>query len=230
MSQIVTISGGGAPPPVPTMLPTNLFRYGEQGVWSTQLYAASTAIANTSSRIFSTPQGQQGQGFANALTIAETNLKTGGMVPAGVAYDVFGIAAEAALTTSTADAGTISQQSNTAALVGQVLNIIHNTVLTWDFTQTQVDIAPVLLCGAGGGAYGALAGAGQATPNEFIGTVQNGNGNVWMYRKHPVALPGQSVFAILARVGSRAAPIGAGNGMTLRVVLLGYYKNVIEIG
>jgi hypothetical protein len=50
-----------------------------------------------------------------------------------------------------------------------------------------------------------------------------------MYRKHPVALPGNSTFSVVARFGSRAAAIGA-QDIDLRVVLLGYYKNVIEIG
>ena len=50
-----------------------------------------------------------------------------------------------------------------------------------------------------------------------------------MYRKHPVALPGSTTFAILLRYGSRAAVVGA-NSQVVRVVLFGYYKNVIEIG
>jgi len=59
--------------------------------------------------------------------------------------------------------------------------------------------------------------------------MNNGNGNIWMYQKHPVALPGQTTFAIQLRAGSRAAAV-ANNSVAVRVVLLGYYKNVIEIG
>jgi hypothetical protein len=51
-----------------------------------------------------------------------------------------------------------------------------------------------------------------------------------MYRKHPVALPGNTTFAILITFGSRAAAIPAGFGVAVRVVLLGDYKSVIEIG
>jgi hypothetical protein len=51
-----------------------------------------------------------------------------------------------------------------------------------------------------------------------------------MYRKHPVALPGTTTFAIVLRYGSRAAAIGANGSCAVRVTLLGYYKNVIEIG
>jgi len=70
-------------PPVPFRQPTSLFRYGEQSIWSTQWLNGGTAVASSTFRLFATPLGQQGQGFQNALTIAETSLKTGGMIPAG---------------------------------------------------------------------------------------------------------------------------------------------------
>jgi hypothetical protein len=226
--------GSGPIPPVPFQTPQNIFRFGEQTLWSTQLLATTAAgIANQSLRMFTTPLGQVGQGFTNGLTIAETNLKEGGRVPAGVAYDVFGIATE--LTSSTAlqgggdvlgGAGTgISQQANTAALVADMLNVQRNSALSWDFTQTTVDICPVTLAGAGGGLFGAEA---TTLNNTSVGHMNNGNGQVWMYRKHPVALPGNSTFAILFRIGSRAANLN--NVMAVRLTLMGYYKNVIEIG
>ena len=215
----------GPIPPVPLQQPQNLFRFGEQCIWSTQLHQTG-AIASTTNRIFTTPIGQVGQGFTNALTIAETNLKEGGRVPSGVAYDVFGVAAEVCLSSAADDSGTISQSIDTQATIQSLLNIIQNGVLTWDFTQTQVDIAPIALCGAGGGAFGAVA---QNAAGANSGHMNNGNGSIWMYRKHPVALPGNSTFAITSRYGSRAAAV-ANNAVYLRIVLLGYYKNVIEIG
>jgi len=221
----VSVSPGAGPvPPVSFQQPTNLFRFGEQTIWSTQLYQAG-ALANTTNRIFTTPQGQSGQGFTNALSIAETNLKEGGRVPAGIAYDVFGIATEVALASAADDTGTLDGAIDTAAEIASLLNVIHNVVLQWDFTQTQIDICPVLLAGAGGGAFGAV-GTGNAAD---VGHMNNGNGNIWMYQKHPVALPGQTTFAIQLRAGSRAAAV-ANNSVAVRVVLLGYYKNVIEIG
>jgi hypothetical protein len=226
-SALVSPSGGSIPS-VPMQQPTNLFRFGEQSIWSTQLLSTANAgaIANSVNRIFSTPQGQQGQGFVNALSIAETNLKEGGRVPAGVAYDVFGVATEVALSTAALDAGSLSQPIATPAQIAALLNIIHNGVLSWDFTQTQVDICPVVLAGAGGGAFGAVA---QNAAGANSGHMNNGNGSIWMYQKHPVALPGQSTFAIQLRMGSRTAAI-AGTSVAVRVVLLGFYKNVIEIG
>ena len=172
---LVSVDAGPLPG-VPLQQPQNLFRFGEITIWSTQFHAATTALQSGTFRLFSTPIGNQGQGFVNALSITETN-----------------------------------------------------GILSWDFTQTQVDICPVMLAGAGGGAFGAVATADTGTP-VTTGTMQNGNGGVWMYRKHPVALPGNSTFAIVLRYGSRAAAVSAANAIAVRVVLMGYYKNIIEIG
>lgn len=219
----------GPLPGVPLQQPQNLFRFGEISIWSSQLHTAGTQLQSGTFRLFSTPIGNQGQGFGNALSITETNLKEGGRVPSGVAYDVFGVAAQVLDSTSTGDTGTLSNPIVAPGIVADLLNIINNGILSWDFTQTQVDICPVMLAGAGGGAFGAVATADTGTP-VTTGTLQNGNGGVWMYRKHPVALPGQSTFAIVLRYGSRAAQISANNSIAVRVVLMGYYKNIIEIG
>jgi len=221
--------GTGPIPPVPFSTPQNIFRFGEQTLWSTLFLPGASVIANSTNRIFSTPVGQVGQGFGQALSIAETNLKEGGRVPAGVAYDVFGIASEIVSANQAADTAgiTLATASNSVALISDALNLQHNGVLSWDFTQTTVDICPVILAGAGGGLFGALA---STLNNANVGHMNNGNGHIWMYRKHPVALPGNSTFSIVVRFGSRAAAISQGNGATLRVTLLGYYKNVIEIG
>lgn len=220
--------GAGPIPPVPFSTPQNIFRFGEQTLWSTQLLGqAAAAIANTTFRVFTTPLGQVGQGFTAGLTIAETNLKEGGRVPAGVAYDVFGVATELTSSTALVNAaeGNISNPASTAGLVTDMLNVQRNSALSWDFTQTTVDICPVTLAGAGGGLFGAEA---TTLNNTSVGHMNNGNGGIWMYRKHPVALPGNSTFAIVLRFGSRAANLV--NQMAVRITLLGYYKNVIEIG
>ena len=96
----------GLPPSVPFEQPKNLFRYGEQTLWSTQLHAGAAgavALANGTYRLFTTPLGQVGQGFTNSLTIGETNLKEGGRIPSGIAYDVFGVACQIGRATSTGD-------------------------------------------------------------------------------------------------------------------------------
>jgi hypothetical protein len=93
--------------------------------------------------------------------------------------------------------------------------------------QTQVDIAPLHLIGAGGGAFGALSTTANLTT---VGQLNNGAGAIWMYRKHPISLPGNSTFSILLRYGSNAALIGATNDVVLKVALFGFYKTAIEIG
>jgi hypothetical protein len=222
----------GPIPPVPLQQPQNLFRFGEQTIWSSFFFPGNgAALASTQNRLFSTPIGQVGQGYANALSIAETNLKEGGRVPSGVAYDVFGIAAEFAMGNQALDNGTYTAgvPVDTAVEIAQLTSCIHNAILSWDFTQTQVDICPMVLAGAGGGAFGAVA---QNAAGANSGNMNNGNGSIWMYRKHPVALPGNSTFSIVLRFGSRAlTQVGAGQlAFEVRTTLLGYYKNVIEIG
>ena len=208
----------GPVPPVPLQQPMNLFRFGEQTIWST-LELGAAAPNSSTNRLFTTPIGQQGQGLQVAASIAETNLKEGGRVPSGVAYDVFGVASEISSTPAR------NVPFDTAALIGDLLNVQSNGVLSWDFTQTVVDIAPIILCGSGGGAFGAVS---QNAAGANTGHMNNGNGAIWMYRKHPVALPGNSTFSVVVRFGSQAPALSAVT--QIRVTLLGYYKNVIEIG
>ena len=223
----------GLPPAVPFDQPKNLFRYGEQTLWSTQLHPNTSALANGSFRLFPTPLGQVGQGFTNALSIGETSLKEGGRVPAGIAYDVFGIACQVGVAESNESAGTnaiLGDAVNSIADVNTLVNIISNGVLSWDFTQTQVDIAPIELIGAGGGAFGSISTDDSgAAATATVGAMNNGAGSVFLYRKHPVALPGSSTFSILLRYGSRASAVGSSD-FFVKVILMGYYKNVIEIG
>lgn len=221
----------GGPPPVSFDLPKNVYRFGEQTLWSTLFIAEAAAVANGVNRVFTTPLGQQGQGFGAALSIAETNLKEGGRIPSGIAFDAFGISVSVAHSAAANDVvgGVLQPMASpidTTNNIGDLNNVITNSVLTWDFTQTQVDVCPTNLAGAGGGVFGALAQTGAAAVS--IGSMQNGNGSVWLYRKHPVALPGNSTFSMLIRFGSRAPAIGTGS-VAVRVVLLGYYKNVIEV-
>ncbi len=227
----------GLPPSVPFNQPKNLFRYGEQTLWSTQLHATGSAIANGSFRLFTTPLGQVGQGFSSSLSIGETNLKEGGRIPSGIAYDVFGISCQVGVSETAETAGAsaiLGLPMNTAGQIGTLTNIQSNGVLSWDFTQTQVDIAPIQLIGAGGGSFGSISTdeSGAVAGSSTAGAMNNGAGSVFLYRQHPVALPGSSTFSILLRYGSRASaiPAVATEDYFVKVSLLGYYKNVIEIG
>jgi len=218
--------GAGAPP-VPFEQPKGIYRFGELSLWSTFFFPGTTALANSVNRLFTTPRGQVGQGFTLAMSLAETSLKEGGRVPAGVAYDVFGVSAQILKSAQVGDAAgnTLAAPIDTAAEIGDLVNIQNNGILQWNFTQTTVDICPVYLAGSGGGTGGSVS-TGNAVD---VGNLNNGFGQIWMYRKHPVALPGNSTFAVELTFGSRAAAISA-NSCAVRVGLLGYYKNVIEIG
>jgi len=221
--------GANAIPAVPLDLPKPLFRYGEQSIWSTALLSNATNPANSVIRTFSTPIGQTGQNFQNPLSISETNLKEGGRIPAGVAYDVFGIALQVLTATTNESSGTPAKFNgavDSTADIQDLLNVLNNTVVSWDFTQTSVDVSPALLVGAGGGAFGAVS---QNAAGSNTGHMNNGAGSIWLYRKYPVALPANSTFGVILRIGNRTATIGS-NDLGLRVVLMGYYKNVIEIG
>lgn len=221
--------GSGPIPGVPQHQPSNLFRFGEISLWSEYAFPATTALANTQNRMFAVGQGSSGQGFTTALSVAETNLRESGRVPSGQAYDVYGVACQVLGADSTAGlAGQTDEAFNdSVATVSTLANIVNNGVLSWVFTQTFIDICPVMLAGAGGGLYGAYSTTQNATSG---GAMNNGNGGIWMYRKHFVALPGSTTFNVQLTFGSRAAAIPAGFGVGVRVVLLGMYKSVIELG
>lgn len=228
--------GAGPIPGVPQHQPSNLFRFGEITLYSTVGLGnpnAAFPLANTSNRLFATPLGQTGQGFPAAMTITETNLKEAGRIPSGQAYDVFGVAGQVMGYDRANDQLDVPFNRDGAAgganlgLVADLQNVINNGVLVWDFTQTQVYICPLMLAGAGGGAFGAVS---QNAAGANSGSMGNGNGGIWMYRRHPVALPGNSTFAVLVQFGSRASQLAQNIGVAVRVVLLGYYKNVIELG
>lgn len=219
--------GQGGIPSVPFEQPKNLFRYGEQSLWSSQRHAATANLANGTFRLFTTPLGQVGQGFATGLTIAETSLKEGGRIPAGVAFDAYGVSCLVACGLTANAALTLATPVNTTETIVDLINVQNNAVLSWDFVQTAVDIAPLHLIGAGGGAFGALS---TTANNTTVGQMNNGAGSIWMYRKHPISLPGNSTFSVLLRYGSNAALVGATNDVVLKVALFGYYKTAIEIG
>lgn len=220
---MLTSPGAGPIPGVPAQQPTNLFRYGEITLYSTFNFAATTALANTSNRLFSVALGSQGQGYTRALTITETNLKESGRIPSGQAYDVYGVA-----TQILGSDGTYQDVAfNTGAQADALTNIVNNGALSYDFTQTKVNICPVMLAGAGGGVFGAVS---QNAAGANSGALNNGNGGIWAYRKHPVALPGSTTFSVLLEFGTGASAVPQGLDIAVRIVLLGFYRSVIEIG
>lgn len=241
MNGMMVSPGAGPLPGVPQQQPTNLFRFGEITLYSTQWLANATNLANQNFRVFTTQLGGTGQGYAVGLTKTETNLKEPGRIPAGQAYDVYGVACQVLGARADGIGATATQQIepiNEESMVRDLQNVVNNGILSWDFTQTVVDICPIMLAGAGGGVFGSVSvNAADVTS----GAMNNGNGGIWMYKKHPVALPGQTTFAVVIQFGVHAGVIAGtfvfpitgvvtNAALAVRVVLLGYYKSVIEIG
>lgn len=220
------------PPPIPgqsiqapMQVPKAIRRVGEQAFWSSFRYPATTGVATTTDRLFTTPQGQQGQGFGVALSIADTNLKEGGRIPAQFAFTVDGIACQA------------YYQDNSPVVHEDIANVQNQCVLRWDFIQTQFEIAPAILVGAGGGIFGTTADTGAADGGNGSRTaLNNGNGQLWVYRQMPVLLPSNSTFAIQLAWGSNATAIDGGSthalqtSLILRVSLLGRFQTAIAVG
>ncbi len=220
--------GAGQPqvPQVGFQQNKSVFRYGETSIWSTLFYAGNSPLANDQNgRAFAAALGSTGQGFTGAMTLAETNLRVGGFVPDGQAFDVFGITALIYFSDAATDTGDAEVAINTPALIQCLLNVQQNAVASWQFTQSTIDIAPLHLIGAGGGAFGALSTTATDTT---VGHMNNGAGSLWLYRKHPIALPGNVTFSILNRFGSRAGTVPANNALFIKYGLLGYYRNVVE--
>lgn len=232
-AQAVMSPGEAGIPSVPFEMPRDVFRYGENVLYSSYLFLTTTALANGVFRIFSTSLGNAGAGFTNALTVTETNLKEPGRVPNAQAFDVFAVAGQVIQTDATTADGTgmLDAQLTALANIADIANFVNGCVLAWNFTQTTIYIAPLSLVGAGGGLYGDVVAGTAAAPgaNFQIGVANNGNGSLWVYRRHPVQLPGGTTFAVQAEFGSRAATLAA-NALILRIVLCGYYKNVTELG
>ncbi len=216
-------------PQTPMALPKSVVRVGQQSLWSSQAYTNASVLANTQDRIFVTPRGQGGQGFAN-VTISESNLKESGRVPGGYAYDVFGMACYPYVV-NVVQGVPLPPVPITLA---DMSNCINNCVLAWDFLQTQIEIANVHLIGAGGGVFGAgrlglNAGVAAAADQAAL---TNSNGAIWLYNQHPVMLPSNATFGILLNWGQFAhAPTTLANEtLIIKVNLLGRFQTAIAVG
>lgn len=215
-------------PPEGAMLkqPDNVFRYGEQCLWSSQFLPGGASVANQQFRLFSGAIGNVAQGYTLPLSRAETNLTIAGQLPQSEAFDVFGVALQIMHSTATTDSGAVmNAPADSDAEISDILTILNNCVLQWVFTQTFVDIAPAMLVGQGGGAFGAVSTTQNDTDR---GHMNNGNGACWLYRQYPIALPALVVFGLQLVFGSRAPAIGT-NAIALRGVLLGYYKALLAV-
>lgn len=210
----------------PMQLPKAVVRIGEQALWSAQQYADGATMARADDPVFTIKRGQTGQGFATSTSLAETNMREAGRIPGGYAYTVAAIACQAYY---------LATAGQYPIVGADVRNLVNNLVLQWQFLQTKIEIAPASLIGAGGGPYGATAdtGANEGGAGGSRIMINNGNGQVWVYRHHPVALPSDATFEVLLTWGAFASVVDGGSGnsnMVVRVVLLGNFETAIAIG
>jgi hypothetical protein len=212
----------------PMTLPKSVVRIGEQAIWSSQRYGAGDALASTENRVFTTPRGQVGQGFALALTLAETSLKEGGRIPGGFAFSVDAMALHPYYIGG-------AEGQSFAVTGADLRNLQANCVLSWDFLQTRIDIAPAVLIGAGGGVFGSTADTGAAEGNGGGSRIalNHGAANVWLYRRSPVMLPADATFAVVLQWGVNASAVDGGDGnsaLVLRTHLMGQFETAIAVG
>lgn len=211
-------------------------RVGEQAIWSTQRYPDGTVLASTSAEVFATPQGSNGQGFAAGtnLSLPETSMKEGGRISAQYSFTVDAVSFHAYYQRD-------AQNVLSPIVYQDIANAQQNLVLAWRFNQSIFEIAPVVLVGAGGGVYGTTADTGGADGGAGAAVIQtgsrealnNGNGNVWIYRLMPVMLPANTTFRILYVWGDFAAPVDGGpNNLAVlyRTHLIGRFQTAIATG
>jgi hypothetical protein len=218
-------TGGNSPRSMPLpgnqgyfSVPTGIQRLAEQGLWSTIRFAAAANVAGFPGRLFATALTQQGQGFANPLSISETNVVTGSFTPGGETYDVTAISAE------------IYGATSVAPLVTDIRLLQRVAVFQWEFSsQTIIAISPLSMVGSGGGIYGATADTG--TPTTFA---NNGNGGLWVYQNVVVALPATQSWAILMNCGSAGLASGTSLAVTaetqVRVTLFNQSRIAVPVG
>lgn len=204
-------------------LPTEVKRFYEGDLWSTYLWADGTALANSTFEIFTTQKGQQGQGFAVALTISETNIREGGRIAAGLAFTTRQVAIEP------------SYNDNRPMVRAEIQNLQNFMVPIWSFLNTEVEVAPTSVVGQAGGIFGTSAdtGAVEGGAGGSRIALNNGAGQAWVYHELPVLLPANTTFSVLLRFGSGALVVDGGLGnsaLRVRGHLIGVATSAIPQG
>lgn len=207
----------------PMFLPTGVRRFYEGDLWSSYYFAQGAATANTTNDLYSTPRGQQGQGWPTPLSIAETNMREGGRIANGLAFTVRQLACE------------LKYTNNWGLTRVDILNFQKNAVPVWSFLQSEVEVAPVALIGQGGGIFGATAdtGAVEGGAGGSRTILNMGAGQTWIYHELPVLLPAGVSFNLVLKFGSGGIAIDGGLGtsnLMFRAHLLGVATSAIAPG
>lgn len=173
-------------------------------LWSTQFFPDCTQLAMTSSCLFRTPLGAQGQGHPGALDISHTNLREGGRVPSGMSFAVSAVKVDL----KCKDAETR-------------INVVQNGVLRWDFVQCIVDMGPLSV----------FSWQNDYTEGSFvIGSWPKKSSHTPLNRfgRDGVDLSANTTFGVRLEFGRDAKPPKA--DVEVRVCLGGGFSTVIVIG
>ena len=202
-------------------IPKVVQRVTETALWSTFQFANASAVAGTTARTFQVALGGNGQGLPAAASIAETNMREGGRIVNAAAYAVNGCACAP------------YYDDDQPVDLRDLLNLQNNAILSWQFIQVEIEIAPISLIGAGGGVFGSTSdvGANYGTNGSQV-ALNNGAGNIWMYSHSPILLPSGTTFSLDIKWGSSAVVIdggGVAQASNLRVknILLGTYRTAV---
>jgi hypothetical protein len=213
---------------VPMTVPKNVIRINEQAIWSTRLYLNGAATAGGRLAVFQVGQGSIGQGFAAALSIAETSQTENSRISNARSFLVDAIAIHPYYL------GGEDATAMFAVSSADLLNYQANFVPAWGFLQTVIEIAPGVLIGAGGGVFGSTADtAGAYGASGSSVALNSGAGQCWIYRKNPVMLPGGTTFNLLYLVGDFGTVIDGGpnaSDLALKAMLLGKYETAVPQG
>lgn len=192
-------------------LQKSLYRRGSGVLYSTVFLPTTATIASTTVSFFGYSTGQVPPGGTLNSTVVETNLRTPSQIPGQSAFTVEAIALQLW------DNAT-AKVSLTAA---DLHNVLDSSLLFWQYTQAQVQIAPGMSVGAGGGIYG-VAGTNLAPAQ-----LNNGAGGVFRLSQ-PVVLAPLANFTIswqfAASATTPAVTVGA------KLILIGSYDQAIEAG
>jgi hypothetical protein len=206
-------------------IPKNVIRINEQAIWSTFRYTNGQGIAGTQEQVFQAAIGTIGQGFATALSLAETSMTENGRISNARSFlvDAIGLHLYYQDGTVTTEMFPVSN--------GDLLNYQAHCVPSWRFLQTMIEIAPGVLLGAGGGVFGSTAdtGATYGVSGSQV-ALNNGAGQLWIYRKNPVMLPGGTTFAMQYIWGNAAKPVDGGSNLCslcIKTLLLGKYETAV---
>jgi len=172
-------------------IPSGIQRLAEQGLHSSFRFPAAAAISGTVPRLFSVQLGAVGQGFAQQLSISETNQQIANQAPGDETYEISALACE------------IYGATNVAPLVGDIRLLQRLGVFRWEFGSVLIDIAPLSMVGSGSGIFGMTADTG--TP---VTAANNGNGTLWMYQSVVISVPSTQRFALLLALGTAGQAAG----------------------